>query len=164
MKATTVPAPPTGGSLPSLVSLQCFVEAARRGSFPEAARAVALTPAALGQRIKALESELGVVLFVRSTRTISLTMAGLRVLPAAEAALKATRGTVSAALGEGVQTFNAALPAYYVRDDIARGDLVQVLPGIEPRHDHFRLFFRAEDPRRSIWASLAEQLRASPLK
>src|SRR4029079_1882474 len=44
---------------PSLQSLRCFVEAARLLNFRAAARAVALTPAALGQRIAQLEGQIG---------------------------------------------------------------------------------------------------------
>jgi LysR family transcriptional regulator, glycine cleavage system transcriptional activator len=82
--------------LPSLDSLRCFVAAARLLSFRAAATSVALTPAALGQRIKALEAELGAPLFVRTTRRVQLTEAGLRLLPRAEACLEAARACVSA--------------------------------------------------------------------
>ncbi len=67
--------------------LRCFSEAARLLSFRAAARAVALSPAALGQRIRQLEEELSAPLFHRTTRTVVLTEAGLRLLPHANAAL-----------------------------------------------------------------------------
>jgi LysR family glycine cleavage system transcriptional activator len=85
--------------LPDLISLQCFVEAARTKSFRAAARAVALTPAALGKRIQRLEHELGLVLFQRSTRSVALTLDGIRLLPAAEAALDAACACASVARG-----------------------------------------------------------------
>jgi len=44
--------------LPSLESLRCFVEAARLLNFRKAARAVALTPAAFGARIRQLGAPL----------------------------------------------------------------------------------------------------------
>ena len=47
--------------LPSIDSLRCFQAAARLLNFRAAARSVALTPAALGQRIQKLEEQLGVV-------------------------------------------------------------------------------------------------------
>ena len=68
-------------------SLRCFVAAAKLLHFRAAARSVALTPAAFGQRIKQLESELGVLLFVRTTRSVRLTEDGLAMLPNAENAL-----------------------------------------------------------------------------
>jgi LysR family transcriptional regulator, glycine cleavage system transcriptional activator len=75
--------------LPSLDALRCFLAAARTLNFRKAARAVALTPAALGQRIRALEEQLGSSLFVRTTRSVLLTEAGTLLVPKAETALHA---------------------------------------------------------------------------
>jgi DNA-binding transcriptional LysR family regulator len=75
--------------LPSLESLRCFVAAARVLNFRNAAASLALTPAAVGQRIKQLEDELGAALFVRTTRSMQLTAAGLALVPRAEACLMA---------------------------------------------------------------------------
>jgi DNA-binding transcriptional LysR family regulator len=75
--------------LPSLESLHCFAEAARLLNFRAAARAVALTPAALGQRIRQLEEQLGAPLFHRTTRKVVLTQAGLSLQPYARRALEA---------------------------------------------------------------------------
>ena len=86
--------------LPSLESLRCFAAAARLLNFRAAARAVALTPAALGQRIQRLEEELEVTLFQRTTRSVVLTEAGLALVPYAEACLAAARECVRAARGE----------------------------------------------------------------
>jgi LysR family glycine cleavage system transcriptional activator len=86
--------------LPDLESLRCFVEAARTLNFRAAARAVGLTPAALGQRIKQLEGQLDVQLFFRTTRKVELTEAGLALLPAAYTALDAAADCLRAARGE----------------------------------------------------------------
>jgi DNA-binding transcriptional LysR family regulator len=86
--------------LPSLESLHCFAEAARLLNFRAAARAVALTPAALGQRIRQLEDQLGVPLFHRTTRKVVLTQAGLALLPYAQRALLAAGDCVRAGRGE----------------------------------------------------------------
>ena len=86
--------------LPSLDSLRCFAEAARLRNFRAAARAVALTPAALGQRIKQLEDQLGVRLFHRTTRTVVLTEAGLALVPYAQQALRTAEECTRAARGE----------------------------------------------------------------
>jgi LysR family glycine cleavage system transcriptional activator len=86
--------------LSSLDSLRCFLAAARLLNFRAAARTVALTPTALGQRIQKLEEELGVELFRRSTRTVSLTEAGLALLPAAQRCLDAANECVRAARGD----------------------------------------------------------------
>src|SRR3954463_5446158 len=80
--------------LPSIDSLRCFEAAARLLNFRAAARAVALTPAALGQRIQKLEEQLGVSLFRRTTRSVTLTEAGLSLLPYAEQCLTTARECV----------------------------------------------------------------------
>ncbi|MGC5700671.1 LysR family transcriptional regulator [Pseudomonas sp. NFXW11] len=57
-------------------SIECFVRSAEVGSFAEAARRLGLTPAAVGKSVAKLESRLGVRLFQRSTRSLTLTEAG----------------------------------------------------------------------------------------
>jgi DNA-binding transcriptional LysR family regulator len=86
--------------LPSTDNLRCFVAAARALNFRAAARTVALTPAAFGQRIQQLEDQLGVRVFHRTTRSVSLTSAGLALLPYAERALAAADECVRAARGD----------------------------------------------------------------
>ncbi|GAC1358573.1 MAG: LysR family transcriptional regulator [Polyangiales bacterium] len=87
-------------TLPSLESLRCFDAAARLLRFRAAAKAVALTPAALGHRIRQLEDELGVRLFERTTRSVRLTSAGLALVPYARACLQAAEACGRAARGE----------------------------------------------------------------
>lgn len=77
--------------LPSVDSLRCFVAAAQQLNFRRAASEVALTPAALSQRIKQLEEQLGCVLFDRSSRHVALTPAGAALLERARPALEALR-------------------------------------------------------------------------
>lgn len=86
--------------LPSTDSLRCFAVAARLLNFRAAARTVGLTPAALGQRIRQLEEQLDVKLFQRTTRTVTLTQAGLSLLPRAEQCLALAQDCVRAARGE----------------------------------------------------------------
>jgi DNA-binding transcriptional LysR family regulator len=86
--------------LTSLDNLRCFVEAAHTLNFRAAARSVALTPSALGQRIRQLEDQLGQKLFVRSTRRVRLTRAGTDLVPYAERALAAVGACLHAARGE----------------------------------------------------------------
>ncbi|MDH0748711.1 LysR family transcriptional regulator [Pseudomonas sp. GD03842] len=61
-------------------SIECFVRSAEVGSFAEAARRLSLTPAAVGKSVARLEGRLGVRLFQRSTRRLTLTEAGQRFL------------------------------------------------------------------------------------
>ncbi|MEN2397081.1 LysR family transcriptional regulator [Pseudomonas halotolerans] len=57
-------------------SIECFVRSAEVGSFAEAARRLSVTPAAVGKNVAKLEARLGVRLFQRSTRRLTLTEAG----------------------------------------------------------------------------------------
>lgn len=75
--------------LPDLESLRCFVAAARHMSFRKAAREVALSPAAFSDRIRKLEHDVGDVLFLRTTRSVALSIAGERILPHAKETLAA---------------------------------------------------------------------------
>ncbi|WP_174292945.1 LysR family transcriptional regulator, partial [Sphingomonas bacterium] len=68
-----------------LNGLRVLDAAARHLSFTRAADELAVTPAAVGQQIRALEDTLGVVLFRRTTR-------GLELTPEGEAGLEALRG------------------------------------------------------------------------
>jgi LysR family glycine cleavage system transcriptional activator len=66
--------------LPSTKTLRAFQLAARSGSFKTAASQLFLTPSAVSHQIRALEEELGVPLFHRGARTLTLTDAGSRYL------------------------------------------------------------------------------------
>ncbi len=96
MKSSQSPLP----DVPSLENLRCFAAAAQTATFRAAAKRVALTPAALGQRIRQLEAQLGQRLFERTTRSVALTQAGLALLPAARAALDAAAACLAAARGD----------------------------------------------------------------
>lgn len=60
----------------TLANLESFVRSAEFGSFSVAARRLSLTPAAVSRNVAMLERNLGVRLFHRSTRKITLTEAG----------------------------------------------------------------------------------------
>jgi len=62
--------------IPSLMSLKAFEAVARHGSFKIAAEELFVTPGALSQQVKKLESDLGFVVFEREHRKISLTDKG----------------------------------------------------------------------------------------
>ncbi len=58
-----------------------FAETVAAGSMSAAARRLGMTPSAVSQAIRALESQTGVTLLHRSTRKLTLTEAGARCLP-----------------------------------------------------------------------------------
>lgn len=88
----------------ALSELRLFVRAARCTSLSEAARALDITPASASATIRRLEEELGVPLFVRSTRSLRLTPQGERFLSQCEPALAALT-----AAAEGLEAGNNAL-------------------------------------------------------
>ena len=67
--------------LPSLNLLRAFEAAARHRSFSKAAEELALTPAAISQQVRALENNLGFLLFERLPRGVALTHMGAAYLP-----------------------------------------------------------------------------------
>lgn len=80
-------------------SLRCFDAAATQLNFRRAAKAVALSPTAFSERIARLEETLGTKLFVRTTRQVSLSAAGValqqharRVFAEVDACVAAVKG------------------------------------------------------------------------
>jgi len=63
------------------LGLEAFVAVAEMGSFSRAARRLNLSQTALSHRIKKVEEDLGTQLLTRSSREVSLTMAGQNLLP-----------------------------------------------------------------------------------
>lgn len=68
----------------SIRQIRAFVSVARLGNFTRAAEALSLTQPALTVQIRGLEESLGIRLFDRTTRTVSLTRAGANALPSFE--------------------------------------------------------------------------------
>ena len=62
--------------LPNLNSLITFINAAQTGNFAKTAKALCITPAAVSQQIKLLESHVETLLFERSKQGVELTQAG----------------------------------------------------------------------------------------
>ena len=71
--------------LPPLTSLRAFEAAGRLLSFTKAAAELTVTQAAISHQIKALESHLGVVLFIRRPRKLELSPQGKALLPVVSA-------------------------------------------------------------------------------
>lgn len=97
----------------TLANLESFVHSAEHGSFSEAARRLALTPAAISRNVAILERNLGVRLFHRSTRKLTLTEAGEGFRAALAGSLEAIQvaiAGVSAAEGEPSGTLKVSLP------------------------------------------------------
>ncbi len=83
-------------TLPPLGSLRAFEAAARRESFKLAAEELAVTPTAISHQIHQLEDHLGVALFLRQTRRVTLTEDGRRLYPTIRDAFDAMAVAVKA--------------------------------------------------------------------
>ena len=82
----------------NLVGLCAFDIVAQHGNFTGAAEALGISQSAISQRIKALEVELGVVLFKREHRGVSLTLEGMRLLNVVRPAMKQLGTSVNSLL------------------------------------------------------------------
>lgn len=93
--------------MPPLTALRAFEAAGRLGGFTPAALELGVTPGAVTAHLKTLESLLGVTLFERHHRGVTLTELGARVLPDFTAAFEA--------LGTAVQQLQAEATPDLVR-------------------------------------------------
>ena len=82
--------------------LESFISVVENGSIAAASRGLNLTSAAISQRIKALESELGARLLVRAGRNVKPTQAGFAILDQARLLIRSAtdlKATANRALG-----------------------------------------------------------------
>lgn len=69
-------------NLRSIRTFKTFLAVVRYGSFSAAGKEIGLTPAAIGLQIRSLEEELKQPLFDRSARSVELSVAGHKLMPA----------------------------------------------------------------------------------
>lgn len=79
--------------------IQTFLAVAAEGSLSGAARCLNVSQPTLGRQIKAMEEQLGVALFYRQPKGLSLTAEGEGLLPHASAMADAASGLATAAAG-----------------------------------------------------------------
>jgi len=95
-----------------------FAQTARRGSFAAAARDLAASPSTLAKSVARLETTLGVKLFHRTTRQVSLTADGERLFHRCERVLAEFEDLQADAAGTRAAptgTLRVDLPIYYGR-------------------------------------------------
>lgn len=97
----------------TLANLESFVRSAECGSFSEAGRRLQLTPAAVSRNVATLERNLGIRLFHRSTRKLTLTEAG---------------ETFRAAIADNLEGLQAAIAGVSAGHDEPAGVLRVSLP------------------------------------
>ena len=130
-----------------LPSLRLFVRVARRGSFSAGGRQLNIPQPTVSRMISGLERELGVVLFTRTTRAVTLTEAGTDfleriepILAALDEAEHAVRGTgeLRGVLRVGIST------TFAVREIVPR------LPKFMEQHPALRIELLADDQRQDF--------------
>src|SRR5271170_302851 len=86
----------------ALDGVEAFLSVAQHSSFRRAATQLGVTPSAISQAVRALEARIGVVLFIRTTRSVGLTEAGERFLSRAKPAFEelVAAGEVAHGLGQ----------------------------------------------------------------
>jgi DNA-binding transcriptional LysR family regulator len=72
----------------ALDGVEAFLSVAEHRSFRKASTALAVTPSAISQAVRALEARIGAALFIRTTRSVGLTEAGERFLIRAKPAFE----------------------------------------------------------------------------
>lgn len=114
--------------LPDIESVRCFVVAAETLNFRAASSVVALSPAAFGDRIARLEDAFGARLFERTTRSVALTAAGLRVLPRARRLVAEARQLASDAAEDRLPEIELTIGT---RFELGMSWLVPSIPALE---------------------------------
>ena len=128
--------------------LQAFLAVARSHSFTAAARDLGVSRSAVSQSVRQLEKELRVTLVTRTTRSVSLTEAGKRLVDSAGPAVAQVRAAlreVTAKPGEVVGSLRLTVPR-------AGFELVinPFLPRFRERHPRLELELVFEDRRVDI--------------
>ena len=121
----------------SFGSIECFVRSAEGGSFAEAARHLSLTPAAVGKSVAKLEARLGVRLFQRSTRRLTLTEAGKLFLEEVSGSLTTIQNAVAnlaSAEGRPVGTLKVSMGTVFGNRYVVPllGEFMRRFPDISP--------------------------------
>ncbi len=133
--------------LPGLGALRTFEAAARHQGFTKAAAELGVTPAAVSSQIRALEDQLGVRLFFRTSRTVRPTEAGTVLLAAVGEALDIVARAVEEIRGSGrkriVVTATASFAAKW----------------LVPRLDRFRALHPDAEVRIDVSDGLADVAR-----
>ncbi|QRK08239.1 LysR family transcriptional regulator [Archangium violaceum] len=121
----------------TLVTLESFIRSAQSSSFSAAARTLGLTPAAVSQNVARLETNLGVRLFQRSTRGLTLTESGERLLREASSGLEVLQtaiANVAMTAGQPAGTLKVSMSPAFGQNFVLPliGDFLTRHPGVVP--------------------------------
>lgn len=101
--------------LPPLSSFRTFEAAARHLSFRKAAEELHVTPAAVSQQIKSLETYLGVSLFLRQPKALQLTEEGLAMYPRVRDGMDSFAAAIESTRRAGLALNVTAPPSFATR-------------------------------------------------
>jgi DNA-binding transcriptional LysR family regulator len=134
----------------ALSDLDIFVRTADNASLSATARALDLTPAAASAALKRLEAELGVPLFLRSTRSLRLTPHGERFLAQGRPALQALQ-QAGAQLAAGEQGFKGLLKLS-APSDLGRNVLLPWLDEFQTAYPEVELRLQLSDRMANVFS------------
>ena len=115
-----------------LQALAAFTETARSGSFAAAARALGLSPSAVAKAVQRFEREVGLRLFHRTTRQVSLTADGRELHARCERIIEELDALRAQA--EGVRGEPAGLLRIDVPSTLGKLEVVPLLAQLRARH------------------------------
>ena len=120
-----------------LSHLESFVQSAEAGSFSAGARRLGLTPAAVSKNVARLEASLGVRLFQRSTRRLTLTETGegfLRQVSGGLALVQDALASVATVGGQPAGTLKVSMGQAFGRAYVVPllGEFLARYPAIVP--------------------------------
>jgi len=134
----------------ALQDLDIFVRTVDSGSLSATARALDLTPAAASAALKRLEAELGVPLFVRSTRSLRLTQPGERFLAQCRPALEALQ-QASQQVSAGEQALQGVL-RLSAPSDLGRNVLLPWLDDFQQLHPRVDIRLQLSDSIANVYS------------
>jgi DNA-binding transcriptional LysR family regulator len=127
----------------NLRDLELFVTTAEQGGLSAAARLLEISPAVASASLKRLEADLGTALFVRTTRSMRLTLAGERLLARCRPLLDGLR-EAEEELRAGENAIEGQLQIS-MPSDLGRHVVLPWLNAFQARHPRVRLRLQLTD-------------------
>ncbi len=123
--------------------MEAFVRTAELGSFSAASRELALSPSALSKFVKRLEMRLGIRLLNRTTRSVSVTQEGARLLPRCRRILEEMETAENEVMAGGAQPVGRLTMTVGV--GFGMYQFLPILPDFLSRYPQVTVDLRIED-------------------
>jgi DNA-binding transcriptional LysR family regulator len=127
-----------------LRQLEYFVAVAQELHFARAASRLHVAQPSVSQQIKALERQLGVRLFERTSKAVALTSGGAELLPLAEQLLTDSRRLQQTAQ-QSARRASGSLRIGFLADELSQPRVDQLLTAVRRLHSRLRLEFQQVD-------------------